>query len=285
MPDEQKGDADEAKARARARARRVLWSGTVSFGLISIPVDLLPARRSSTGVSFRMLGPDGARLRRRYYCPEHDELVDRDQIVRGYEIEKGEFVVMEDEELEGLAPEASRDIELERFVEREELSPLWFDSPYVMLPSSDATKPYGLLAEVLEQSGRVGIARFVMRGKMHLVAIRGEKGLLRADTLRYANELREPDMIDAPAPHEVADDLVASMVETIEARSSDDYDLRQLTDERSAQIRARAEEKLDAGEDVIESSQGDDDDADDEDDDSVVIDLTDVIARRIARPG
>lgn len=282
MP-ESKGDKDLEKAKARARARRVLWSGTVSFGLISIPVDLLPARRSSTGVSFRMLAPDGTKLRRRYFCPEHDTAIEHDEIVRGYEIEKGAFVVMEDEELEGLAPEASRDIELERFVEGSELSPLWFDSPYVMLPNSDATKPYGLLAEVLEQTGRVGIARFVMRGKMHLVAIRGENGLLRADTLRYANELREADMIDAPAPHEVAEGLVERMTKAIDARAAEDYDLMSLTDERSARIRARAAEKLDTGEDVVETS-GDDDSDSDDDDDSVVIDLTDIIAKRLQRP-
>lgn len=274
-------ESSEGSAAARIRARRVLWSGTVSFGLISIPVDLLPARRSGTGVSFRMVGPDGSRLRRRYFCPAHERIIERDEIVRGYEVDKGAFVVLEDEELEGLAPEASRDIELERFVERDELSPMWFDTPYLMLPSSDATKPYGLLADVLEKSGQVGIARFVMRGKMHLVSIRGEHGLLRADTLRFANELRAPDMIDAPAPHEVSDDLVARMAAAIDGRVDDDYDLSALTDDRSAQIMARAEQKLEAREDVIEVDAAS---SDDEDEDSVVIDLTDVIARRLDRP-
>src|SRR5262249_3827435 len=134
---------------------RPVWSGSLSFGLVTVPVDLYSAQRS-TGVALRMLGPDGTPLARRYVCPKDEKPLDSEEIVRGYEVAKGRFVVVSDEELEALAPRSSRDIELKRFVEQDEIDPAYFVRTYFLVPR-DQTKAYRLLAEIMEQTGRAGI--------------------------------------------------------------------------------------------------------------------------------
>jgi DNA end-binding protein Ku len=262
--------------------RSPLWAGTLSFGLVTIPVELHPAIRSSAGVSFRMLAPDGMPLQREYLCPEHERSVTRDEIVRGYELEDGSFVTITDEELDALAPDASRDIELERFVEPAELSPLWFERAYFLLPNTGVTKPYGLLAQVLEETGRVGIARFVLRGRQHLVAIFGEGGLLRAQTMRFVEQLRSADVIGlTDASVEVDEAQVEQLRAYIREHSAASLDADQLVDDRAARILARAQEKLEAGEDVVEIEADERSEAAG----SEIIDLADVLARSLARPG
>jgi DNA end-binding protein Ku len=263
--------------------RSPLWAGTLSFGLVTIPVELHPAIRSSAGVSFRTLAPDGMPLQREYYCPAHERSVSRDEIVRGYELENGSFVTITDEELDALAPDASRDIELERFVEPRELSPLWFERAYFLLPNTGVTKPYGLLAQVLEQTGRVGIARFVLRGRQHLVAIFGEGGLLRAQTMRFVEQLRSADVIGLGDEAAVGVDeaQVKKLRAYIREHSVESLDTDQLVDERAARILARAQEKLEAGEDVVEIEADERSEAAG----SEIIDLADVLARSLARPG
>ena len=140
-----------------------------------------------------MLGPDDQPLVRRYYCSADGEALTNDDIVRGYENDDGSFTVVADEELDALAPRKSRDIDLRRFVEREEIPPQLLERPYVLAPAGESTKAYHLLAETMERRGRAGIATFVMRGKEYLAAIFAEGGMLRAVTMRFASELRTPD--------------------------------------------------------------------------------------------
>lgn len=272
----------ESPDNTKSPERNPLWSGTLSFGLVTIPVELYPAIRSSAGVSFRMLAPDGTPLQREYYCPQHERSISRDEIVRGYELDDGGFVIVEDEELDALAPDASRDIELERFVDPRELSPLWFERPYFLLPNTGVTKPYGLLAQVLEETGRVGIARFVLRGRQQLVAIIGEAGLLLAQTMRFVEQLRSAEaigLVDA-ASVEVDPAQVEALRARIREHSSASLDPEELVDERAARILARAQEKLAAGEDVVETEAKERHEAAD----SQIIDLADVLARSLARP-
>jgi DNA end-binding protein Ku len=256
-----------------------LWSGTVSFGLVSIPVSLYSAIRSSAGVSLRMLGPDGAPLRREYVCPKHERALERDELVRAYELESGELVVLTDEELEALAPEASHDIEIQRFVALTELSPLLFERPYFLLPSTGATKPYRLLARVLEEDRRAGLASFVMRGQQHVVAILAEDGLLRAQTLRFVTELRSPARIDQ-APAEVDEREVERLRAVIRDHAEAEVDRRELEDDSRARIYALAEQKLAEGRDLIERPT----DAEDEGGEAEIIDLIRVIERSLERP-
>ena len=140
--------------------RRAFWSGTISFGLVSIPVDFYSATRSRTS-SLRLLTEDGHPVGRRYFCPSHDAPAPNEEIVRGKEVAPGEFVVISDEELEAIAPEKTRDIDLMRFVPVSELPTPLFARAYVLAPSGESTKAYRLLAATMEQSGEAGIATYV----------------------------------------------------------------------------------------------------------------------------
>src|SRR5438876_11950716 len=153
-----------------ARGARPFWSGTLTFGLVSVPVDHYPGNRTNRA-PLRMLGPEGEPLSRRYYSEKSGRDLDDDEMIRGYEIEKDRYVIVTDEELERLAPEQSRDLDLRRFVPLEDIPPLYFDRSYFLAPSEGSEKAYKLLAETMAKSGLAGIATFVMRGKEYLVAI------------------------------------------------------------------------------------------------------------------
>jgi DNA end-binding protein Ku len=180
---------------------RAFWSGMLSFGLVSVPVDLLPAH-SSSRAPLRMLDTDGTPLARRYYCPVDEQEVEADQLERGYELDDGKIVVVTDEELEALAPKKSREIDLRRFVDRDSIDPLYFERSYFLAPGKGSGKAYRLLASVMESSRRAGIASFVMRDKEYLVAIFAEGGLLRGETLRFADQVRSSRSVGLPKPHE-----------------------------------------------------------------------------------
>jgi hypothetical protein len=152
---------------------RSFWSGTITFGLVSIPVELYPASRSQR-LSLRMVAEDGTPLTRRYFCPKEDKELEWDEIVRGYEVEKDTYVVVTDAELEKLAPEKTRDIDLRVFVDQGQLDPMHFDRAYYLTPGGNSTKAYRLLAATMEQTEKAGIATFVMRGKEYLIAILAE---------------------------------------------------------------------------------------------------------------
>jgi DNA end-binding protein Ku len=188
LPDE---ELDEQSA-----SNRPFWSGTITFGLVSIPVNLFPANRGDR-VSLRMLGPNGKPLARRYYSEQSGRDLDAEDIVRGYEIKKDRFVDVTDEELERLAPERSRDINLRRFVDDKSIPRLYFERGYFLAPAG-STRAYHLLAQTMERTGRAGIATFVMRGKEYLVAITADNGILRAETMRFADEIRAPEAIGLP---------------------------------------------------------------------------------------
>ena len=176
---------------------RSFWTGTITFGLVTVPVALYAATRPR-GVSLRMLAPGGAPVRRRYVCSKDEKPLDADDIVRGYEIEKGKFVVVTDEELEAIEPRKTREIDLQLFVDRDSIDPMYFERAYFLVPAGGTNKAYRLLAEVMEQEKQAGIATFVMRAKEYLVAIIAENGILRAETLRFEDEIRKPEDIGLP---------------------------------------------------------------------------------------
>lgn len=240
----------EEKKRFHASGPRPLWSGTITFGLVSLPVNLYPANRPKP-VSLRMVDAQGTPLARRYFCEKEERVLDYDELVRGYEVEKNEFVVVEDREFDSLAPEKSQEIDLKRFVGLDEIDPMYFQRAYFMTPDKGMTKAYRLLAQSMEAAGRAGIATFVMRGKEYLVAIIAEKGILRAETLRFAEEIRAPEDIALPESTKPDKQRVKAMQRAIEALAEDDFEREELQDLQSQRIVARAEEKLERGEDVI----------------------------------
>lgn len=238
----------------RPRGSRGFWSGTLSFGLVSVPVSLFSATRSSR-ISLRMVDQDGTPLRRVYLCSSEERPLDADDIVRGYEIDKGEFVVIEDEELEAIAPEKSQEIALERFVDQNQIDPIYFDRAYYLAPGRGGARPYRLLAQVMEDCGRAGIATFVMRGKEYLVAILSERGLLRAETLRFHDELRTPEDVGLPALDEPAADRVAKMKKALQKLQADELDRATLSDRRAERLQALVEDKLKSGSGVVHAPE------------------------------
>ena len=189
--------AEETEDYGQPSGLRSFWTGTITFGLVTVPVALYSATRSRS-VALRMLGPDEAPVRRRYVCSKDEKVLDADEIVRGYEIEKGKFVVVSDDELEAIEPRKSREIDLKVFVDLDEIDPIYFERAYFLVPGAGTNKAYRLLAEVMEKKRQAGIATFVMRAKEYLVAILSENGILRAETLRFADEIRRPEDVGLP---------------------------------------------------------------------------------------
>ncbi len=166
-----------------------IWSGTVSFSLVAIPVQLVRAVAPGR-VSFRLLhGEDYSPLARKMFCPEQDGAVPREEIIRGYEIVPGKYIPITDEELESLSPERSRTIEIIEFIDMEEVDPLYFDHPYYLVPLKGGEKAYRLLAEVMHRTNRAGVAKFVLAEREYLVALTSRKGALALTTLHYSEEL------------------------------------------------------------------------------------------------
>jgi DNA end-binding protein Ku len=257
---------------------RAFWSGTITFGLVSIPVNLFPGTRSQ-GIALRMLDENGTPLQRRYFCEKQNREVAWDEIARGYEITDGKYVVITDDELEALEPKKSRDIDLRRFVPADEIDPLYFERSYYLAPAGETTKAYRLLAETMEKTGRAGIATFVMRGKEYLVAIVAEDGLLRADTMRFADEIRKPEDIGLPRRPEVKAADLSRMRKVIKARSSAKLSVTELEDEYAERVRKLVAKKERKDEDVYElpeELQGEEGD-----EDAQVIDLVEVLKRSL----
>jgi DNA end-binding protein Ku len=181
--------AAKSNSPERDTATRPHWSGTITFGLVSIPVDLYSGTRNG-GVHLRMLGPAGNPLARRFYCADEQKPIDQSELVRGYELRKDEYIVVSDEELQSLEPEKSRDIDLRLFVPSDAIDPVYFERSYFLAPAGESSKAYHLLAAVMQRSRRTGVATFVMREKEYVVALQAEHGLLRATVLRFAEQLR-----------------------------------------------------------------------------------------------
>jgi DNA end-binding protein Ku len=180
-------------------AARVLWKGAISFGLVHIPVRLHTATRD-TATHFHLLSEDGTcRLRRRLVCPDTGEEFDFDRTARGFEVAPGQYVLVEDEELATLRPEKAHAIEIEDFVELSEIDPVYFDRSWWISPGEGGVKPYRLLVEALVASGKVGIARFVLRDKQSLVAVREIAGVLALSQVHWNDEVVQPrDAVEAP---------------------------------------------------------------------------------------
>jgi DNA end-binding protein Ku len=244
---------DEDQDQEQEPSLRPFWSGTITFGLVSIPVNLYPANRESR-VSLRMLGPGGEPLSREYYAPETGEDLESMETIRGYEIREGKYVTISDEELERLAPEKSRDIDLRVFVKRDEIPSLYFKRAYFLTPADKSAKAYRLLAETMERTGRAGIATFVMRGKEYLVAIFADRGILRANTLRFSDEIRTPQTVGLPQKKEEPPKAMVRQFETAIGRlTKKTLDPKELRDEYSEALLKLAEKKHAQRKDVVET--------------------------------
>lgn len=254
---------------------RSFWSGTITFGLVSIPVALYAANRPG-GVSLRMVSPEGTPLNRRYFTSKDDRELDSDEIVRGYEIEKDRFVVVDDDELERLAPEKTRDIDLRRFVKASDIDPMYFERAYYLTPAGQSNKAYRLLAQVMEETDRAGIATFVMRAREYLVAILADNGILRAETLRFADELRSAEDVGLPEPAKVGAAAVKKIDGEIGKRLENSLPKNELADRSTERMMNLVRRKLREGDDVVHVDASDADRPDDD-----IIDLMEILKRRL----
>ena len=179
---------------------RAIWSGTISFGLLNVPVKLYSAV-ARRGISLREIREsDGARIRHRRVAEGTDEEVPYENIVKAFELAPDRYVPLSKDELEALAPEKTRAIEVQDFVDLEEIDPIYFNSPYYLGPADGAEKAYSLLAKAMRESGKVAIARFVFRNKEHLAAIRPADGVLTLTTMRFADEVVPPSELGDALP-------------------------------------------------------------------------------------
>jgi DNA end-binding protein Ku len=184
-------------------AARSLWTGSISFGLVSIPVRMFAAAQSKElrfhFVDRHDLMPVGYDKVRK----DNAEHVDPDDIVRAFEIEKGRFVPLEPDDLDRLDVELTHGIDICDFVELDEIDPVYFRQAYYLLPQQGGEKPYRLLARALEETGKVGIAKIVIRNKQHLACLRTHEGVLLVETMYYADEVRRPEELDGDAALDV----------------------------------------------------------------------------------
>jgi DNA end-binding protein Ku len=227
---------------------RPVWSGTISFGLIAIPIKLFNAVRHK-GVSFNQLDERTmSRIRYRKVSDESGEEVPDEHIVKGYEVSKGRYVLVDPDELEPFIPSATRTVELEEFVEQSEIDPIYYENAYYVAPDANP-KPYVLLARAMEEAGKVAIGRFVMRNKQYTAAIRAIDGRLMMSTLAYADEVVLPDSIDELAG---LDDVDVSarevkMAEALVESLSDEFSPDKYHDDYREQVLGLIEKKA-AGE-------------------------------------
>ncbi len=174
---------------------RAIWSGSISFGLLNVPVKLYSAV-SKKQISFRELREsDSSRIRHKRVAEADGEEVDYDDIVKGYEIAPDEYVVLTRDELEELDPKKTRAIEIQDFVDLDDIDPILFNQPYYLGPDKGAERAYGLLIKAMEEARKVAVARFVLRNREHLAALRPMDGVLTMATMRFADEVVSPEEI------------------------------------------------------------------------------------------
>jgi DNA end-binding protein Ku len=239
----------EVHAIGESALPQAIWTGSISFGLVTVPVRLVSATRSRD-VRFNQLEAEtGARIRYRRVSDKTGEEVANDQIVKGYELENGHYVVLDTDELAALKPTASRQIEIEDFVDLSEIDPVYFEQPYYLVPDKDAAKAYRLLSRVMEDEGKVAVGRFVLRSKEALVAIRPIDGMLCLETMRYADEVLAPDreLVDEqPEPSEKELDMARQLVSSL----AGEFDPEKYHDEYREEVLALIDRKA-AGEEIV----------------------------------
>jgi DNA end-binding protein Ku len=181
---------------------RAIWSGSVSFGLVNVPIKLVTAT-SPKDVRFHQLhDADGARINQKRVCSQDGEEVDYAHIVKGYDLGGGRYVVIDPEELRTIDPEASRTIDIEEFVDLVDIDPIYFENSYYLVPDNRAEKAYALLVDAMTETGKVALGRFVLRTKQYLVTLRPKNGVLVLSTMLFSDEVIDSGDLDVPTADE-----------------------------------------------------------------------------------
>ena len=222
-----------------------VWSGYLTFGLISIPVRLFSGARSS-GISFNMLHrPDKSRLKQQYVCLADNQVVDRSDIVKGYEFRKDEYVIIDPEEIKKIEPKTAKTMEILEFVKASDVDPVYFESSYYMMPEEAGRRPYALLTKALEESEYVAIAKLTMHNREYTVFVRPHKHGLMLHTMYYKEEVREVEGFGAPDV-ELKDAEVKVAHQLIEALAAD-WDPEKFHDSFQDNLKNLIQTKLEGG--------------------------------------
>jgi len=229
---------------------RPIWSGAISFGLVNIPIKLYNAVRRKAIRFNQLRASDGCRIRLKRVCETDGQAVADDEIIKGYQISPDRYVVVTPEELAALNPKANRSIDIDDFVQLNEIDPLFFEQSYYLIPDKGAAKAYGLLLAALQESGKVAIARMVLRNKQYLCAIRPAGKVLSLTTMLFADEivsLEEIEGLPEPVQPEKRELTVAlQLIESLSAK----FDPNKYRDEYYEQVMQLIERKA-AGQEVI----------------------------------
>ncbi len=227
-------------------AAHSVGTATISFGLVSIPVKLYSATQASSAVSFNLLHKKcSSRLKQQYTCPVDNEIVERSDMVKGYEVSKGQYVTFTPEELKALDEQASEAIEISEFVPASQVDPVYYDRPYYLSPDRGGDKAYQLLSEVMRRSNKVALARYAARGKQYLVMLRPgpENGALVMQQLLYADEVRPASEVPQPTNREVKEGEIALAEQLVDKVSSDSFHPENYRDDVKDRVLAQIQQK------------------------------------------
>jgi DNA end-binding protein Ku len=253
-----------------------LGSGTISFGLVSIPVRLYTAA-SSGNVSFNQLhGACGSRIRQQTFCPRCNRTVERAELVRGYEFAKDQYVQVKDEELKALEGEASKIIDISEFVPLSEVDPIYFEKTYYLGPDKGGEKAYRLLADAMEKAGQVALAKYVMRGKESLVLIRAAQGGLMLHTMYFADEVRSFDEVDKGQSAKIKEGELDLALQLINGLASETFSPERYADEYRHRVLGMINQKVEGQEITVSETPAPR---------AQVIDLMDALKESLSRRG
>src|SRR5919204_6819891 len=230
---------------------RTIWNGSISFGLVSIPIGLAVATQRSD-VAFRTLHREcGTPIKQKRYCPVHERDVDADELVKGWEVSKGEFVIVEEEDLEAVALQRSSSIEILRFVRLEDVDPVYFDRTYYLAPAGAeaARRPYVLLLEAMKDTGMAAIGKFVLWGKENLCLIRPMGDSLALETLFFADDVRSRAEIEEAVGETDVKDAELDLAQQVIQSLVGDFEPQEFENDYRRELRAMLEAKL-AGEQI-----------------------------------
>jgi DNA end-binding protein Ku len=223
-------------------ALRSIWNGTISFGLVKVPVKLYSAI-DPKGITFREIHvKDTSLLQHRRVCKKENKVVERDEVAKGYEVRPGEYVLLSNEEVKAASGERPKTIEIDEFVEVEAIDPFFFNKSY-FLGVRDVEEPYALLAAALRQSGKAGIGRFTFHNREYLVALRAGEDRLFLHTLRYEDEIIEPDDLDLPEGGKKPTRKEVDMARRLVSGLTEDFDPGEFQDEYRAAVMDLIERK------------------------------------------
>jgi DNA end-binding protein Ku len=235
---------------------RPIWSGSISFGLVNVPVKLFTAQ-SPKDVRFNQLhAPDNSRVRMKRFCEAENIEIPYDEIVKGYEIAPDQYVVIDPKELEEFDPKATHTIDIEEFVHLDQIDPIYFERAYYLVPDERSAKPYRLLAEALADADKVALAKFVMRTKQYLAALRVVDGVLVLSTMLYADEVVPASDLDIPdtSDIEVTERELKMARQLVDSLTVDDFEPDKFSDEYRERVLELIEAKA-AGEVVIATKE------------------------------